>query len=225
MVDDTRVIALHVLSAAGFGVSHDFHSGARTLTEGHTRSYRDALMVVLDLIPSIIVSKMPWLSSIPAPLLPAKVKTILEGTREFRLYMDEMLARERRIMASDPGNAKPNLISTLIRTSDEAKAEGVNSSVRLTDDEIKGNVFVFNLAGHDTTANTLAYAIALLAVHPEVQDWVYEEVKSVFREDGEGLAYESVFPRLKRVMAVMVRSAPTFPFYLPHCLSYPPPTK
>jgi cytochrome P450 len=205
LVDDTRIVALHVLSAAGFGVSHDFHGGARILTKGHTLSYVDALMVVLDLIPSIIVDKMPWLKSIPDFALPKKVKTILEGTREFRLYMDEMLDGERKIMAENPGTAKPNLVSTLIRTSDESKAGGDRSSVRLTDDEIKGNMFIFNLAGHDTTANTLAYAIALMAVHPEVQEWVLEEVESVLKENGEGrLVYEELFPKLKRCLAVMV---------------------
>jgi cytochrome P450 len=205
MVDDTRIVALHVISAAGFGVSHDFHGGARILTKGHTLSYVDALMVVLDLIPSIIVDKMPWLKSIPDFALPKKVKTILEGTREFRMYMDEMLAGERKIMAENPGTAKPNLVSTLIRTSDESKAGGDKSSVRLTDDEIKGNMFIFNIAGHDTTANTLAYAVALIAVHPEVQEWVLEEVKSVFKENGEGrLVYEELFPKLKRCLAVMV---------------------
>lgn len=206
MVDDTRVVALHVISAAGFGVSHDFHGGARNLTEGHTLSYVDALMVVLDLIPSIIVSKMPWLNSVPDFALPKKVKSILEGTREFRQYMNEMLAGERRTMEENPGTAKPNLVSTLIRTSDEAEAGGEQSSVRLSDDEIKGNMFIFNIAGHDTTANTLAYAVALLAVHPEVQKWVLEEVEEVFRENGEGaLVYEELFPRLKRCMAVLVR--------------------
>jgi cytochrome P450 len=205
MVDDTRVVALHVISAAGFGVSHDFHGGARNLTEGHTLSYSAALMVVLDLIPSIIVSRMPWLKSVPDLLLPQKVKSILEGTREFRQYMDEMLAGERKIMAENPGTAKPNLVSTLIRTSDEAMASGEKSSVRLSDDEIKGNMFIFNLAGHDTTANTLAYAVALLAVYPEVQEWVLEEVEEAFKENGEGkLVYEEVFPRMTRCMAVMV---------------------
>ena len=206
MVDDTRVVALHVISSAGFGVSHDFHGGARNLTEGHTLSYVDALMVVLDLLPSIIVSKMPWLNSVPDFALPKKVKSILEGTREFRQYMDEMLAGERKTMAENPGTAKPNLISTLIRTSDEANAGGEQSSVRLSDNEIKGNMFIFNIAGHDTTANTLAYAVALLAVHPEVQEWVLEEVEEVFRENGEGvLVYEELFPRLKRCMSILVR--------------------
>jgi len=205
MVDDTRVVALHVISAAGFGVSHDFHGGARNLTEGHTLSYSAALMVVLDLIPSVIVSKMPWLKSVPDLLLPQKVKSVLEGTREFAQYMDEMLAGERKIMAENPGTAKPNLVSTLIRTSDEAMASGEKSSVRLSDDEIKGNMFIFNLAGHDTTANTLAYAVALLAMHPEVQEWVLEEVEEAFKENGEGkLVYEELFPRMTRCMAVMV---------------------
>ena len=33
----------------------------------------------------------------------------------------------------------------------------------LTDEEIFGNLFIYNLAGHETTAKTLAYAVALMS--------------------------------------------------------------
>lgn len=206
MVEDTRVLALHVLTAAGFGVSHDFLGGARLAGEGHQMSHRDALMTLLtNLVQTIIVSQISWLPKL-GRVLPANTQKIIVAIKEFTQYMDEMLANERRVMAAKDSSSKPNLISMLIRTSDEAKAEGLGSSVRLSDEEIKGNIFIFNLAGHDTTANTLAYAVALLAAHPEVQDWVFEEVDRVCSGEEEDLEYEKVFPKLKRVLAVMVRA-------------------
>jgi cytochrome P450 len=206
------VIALHVLTSAGFGTSHDWHGGARLPTEGHKLSHRDSLMTLLEhLTTTIVLSQMPWLEKIRL-LLPKHLLHVKLAINEFDQYMDEMLATERRLMAQQQQNsAKPNLISTLIRTSDEAKSGGV-TGLRLTDQEIKGNLFIFNLAGHDTTANTLAYAVALLAAYPDVQDWVVEEVDAVLGEeggfdDGEVVKYETVFPRLKRVLAVMVCSS------------------
>ncbi|KAF2108753.1 cytochrome P450 [Lophiotrema nucula] len=198
MVDDTRTLALHVLSAAGFGVSHDFLEGNAKPAEGHLMSHRDALTTILrNLVTSIVLSQMPWAKRV----VPKKLKDVCLAISEFRLYMDELLASEREVMRKEKGFSKPNLISTLIRTSDEAKAEGVQSAVRLTDEEIKGNIFIFNLAGHDTTANSLAYALTLLALHPEIQAWVVEEVDEVMRE--ENSEYESLYPRLKRVQAVL----------------------
>jgi cytochrome P450 len=215
MVEDTRIVALHVLSAAGFGVSHDFSGGARLPTKGHTLSHKDALMTLLNNLKTMIVlCQMRWLEAFK-PILSNRLCSIFVAIREFGQYMDEMLDNERQIIAKSQGASKPNLISVLIRTSDEAKAEGLSSSnVRLTDEEIKGNLFIFNLAGHDTTANALAYSTALLAAYPDIQDWVVEEVDRVLSEEekkGGPLVYETVFPKLPRVLAVMVYSSFAFP--------------
>ena len=44
----------------------------------------------------------------------------------------------------------------------------------------------------------------LLAAHPEVQDWVAEELRHVIRDSDEGLEYEKVFEKLNRCTAVLV---------------------
>ena len=41
--DDTMLLALHVLSGAGFGISYSFESELTTPAAGHKMSYRDAL--------------------------------------------------------------------------------------------------------------------------------------------------------------------------------------
>ncbi|KAF2478257.1 cytochrome P450 [Lindgomyces ingoldianus] len=199
MPDDTRTVALHVLSAAGLGISHDFSAGMGKPAKNHSMSHRESLMTILhNLVTVLLVSQMGDL----APLLPKKLQNIRLAIKEFGQYMDEMIAHERDAMEKDQGLSKPNLISTLIRTSDQSKDEGVNSTVRLTDEEIKGNIFIFNFAGHDTTANTLAYAISLLAVYPEIQEWVAEEVDQVLGKEDYPI-YEEAYPKLKRVQAVM----------------------
>jgi hypothetical protein len=76
----------------------------------------------------------------------------------------------------------------------------------LSVDEILGNIFVFNFAGHDTTAISLAYSVLLLVDHPEVQDWVAEELMFYLDADRGGIwRYETVFPKLKRCLAILVR--------------------
>jgi hypothetical protein len=43
-------------------------------------------------------------------------------------------------------------------------------------------------------------------VHPDIQDWVVEELDEVLSDNvNSEMEYVGVFPRLKRVMAVMVR--------------------
>lgn len=204
LVDDTRVVALHVLCAAGFGARHDFHEGVRRPGEGHRMSHREALMVILgNFITVMMIAPWEGFFNKIAPLCTARIGKCLLALREFRQYTEEAISAERKLLSQgmEVGDT-PNLIRSLVRTSDEARGRGIQSVGGMSDEEIRGNVFIFNLAGHDTTANTLAYAFLLLALHPGVQEWVGEEVDEVMGE-GEG-AYEEVHPRLKRVLSVMV---------------------
>ncbi|XP_077372715.1 thromboxane-A synthase [Festucalex cinctus] len=50
----------------------------------------------------------------------------------------------------------------------------------ITEDEIVGQAFVFLLAGHETSSSTLAFTCYLLAIHPECQWRVQEEVDDFF---------------------------------------------
>ena len=77
----------------------------------------------------------------------------------------------------------------------------------LKDEEIFGNMFVFQFAGHDTTAHTLAFSMMHLAAYPEVQAWMVEEIDYVLGQaEPEEWTYAEVFPRLKRTLAVLVSS-------------------
>ncbi|MEQ2191699.1 hypothetical protein XENOCAPTIV_001239 [Xenoophorus captivus] len=50
----------------------------------------------------------------------------------------------------------------------------------MTEDEIVGQAFVFLLAGYETSSNTLAFTCYLLALNPECQHKVQEEVDDFF---------------------------------------------
>ncbi|KAI2653438.1 Thromboxane-A synthase [Labeo rohita] len=50
----------------------------------------------------------------------------------------------------------------------------------MTEDEVVGQSFIFLLAGYETSSNTLAFACYLLALHPECQKKLQEEVDEFF---------------------------------------------
>ncbi|XP_029952804.1 thromboxane-A synthase-like [Salarias fasciatus] len=50
----------------------------------------------------------------------------------------------------------------------------------MTEDEIIGQGFVFLVAGYETSSNTLAFTCYLLAIHPECQSKVQQEVDDFF---------------------------------------------
>ncbi|KAE8449165.1 hypothetical protein EG329_008549 [Mollisiaceae sp. DMI_Dod_QoI] len=195
--NDTLTLALHVLTAAGFGKSYEFDAGLAKLDDGHTLSYRDALRVVLqNLFVSIIITSV----NLPRVLLPKSMKDVKQAIAEFKEYMVEMVEEEKSLVHQKE-EEKDNLMSVLVRAS-ETEAGGRNG---LSNDEIYGNLFIYNLAGHDTTAHTLGYAITLMATDPGLQTWIREELEYVFggKEVVEEGDYEKAFPQLKRCLALM----------------------
>ena len=84
------------------------------------------------------------------------------------------------------------------------RSEGPSQQKGLTIDEIFGNIFVINFAGHDTTANTLAFSLLLLAAYPEVQEWVSDELQEITPGSSENWDYSVLFSDLKRCRAVLV---------------------
>lgn len=68
-------------------------------------------------------------------------------------------------------------------------------------------MFVFNFAGHDTTAHAFVWVMYFLAGNPEVQDWIYEEIEQVLGDrPREEWDYKTDFPRLKRCISVLYES-------------------
>lgn len=212
--EDTSLFALHVLTGAGFGMSYDFDSSLKVPSPGHSVSYRDALRTVMDNI--FITYFIASAKGLPSFILPRKARGVLTAVDEFKSYMSEVVAQERDQHRRGEGASTANLMSSIIRASDDAATESTAkasvdarqaSSLRanLTDSEIWGNLFIYNVAGHETTAGTLAYAIGLLACHPEWQDWLQPELRQVFgNEPVNEDQYHDAFPQLKRCHAIMV---------------------
>jgi cytochrome P450 len=69
----------------------------------------------------------------------------------------------------------------------------------ISDDDIINDLLIFMLAGHDTTATALTYALWVLGHHPDAQDRVAAEV----REIGDGELTPADVPRLGYTIQVL----------------------
>jgi cytochrome P450 len=199
---DTLKLALHVLTSAGFGKTYDFDVGTTKVPEGHKLSYRDALAGILkNMLLAIIMARVNG----PMWLLPKSWQNMKLFQTEFKQYMVEMADEQREAMKKNAKDMQSdNLMGALIRANEVSRAEG-KERYALTDDEIYGNLFIWNLAGHDTTATTLAYAFTLLSAHEGVQEWIGEEIYNVFGSaPPDEWDYDAAFPQLKRCLATMV---------------------
>ena len=127
-----------------------------------------------------------------------------EAYTAFGGYMRGMLDRERAHL--NAGECmEENLLTALIRAEDQGDEKETR---RMTEQEVMGNAFIFLFAGHETTANTLHYALILLAQRPDIQQILLNEVDSVYAraalEGRDQLEYELDFNRARWTFAIMV---------------------
>ncbi|KAI8630633.1 cytochrome P450 [Xylariaceae sp. FL1651] len=208
---DIMTLTLHVLISVGLGKTYDFDGGTRDLDENHTQSYREALQTILENLLVVFLTK-----TIPFPTiaLPASLRKVKDSVRELKDYMSEMMAEQRLATHKPDAVAKDNLMSVLLKASE---SKGDDGRSILSDEEIFGNLFIYNFVGHDTTANTLLYCLYLLSVHPEIQEWIREEIAVVFHDiDVQDWEYEKAFPRLTRCLALMHETLRLYPPVVAH---------
>lgn len=105
---------------------------------------------------------------------------------------DEIIDR-RRAAGHRPGEA--DLLGLLLDARDEGGT--------LTDVEVRDQVLIFLLAGHETTSTALTYTLRLLGRHPEVQDRVREEARAA--------GTDTTLPYTEMVLKEAMRLYPSAP--------------
>lgn len=54
-----------------------------------------------------------------------------------------------------------------------------------------GNIFIFMIAGHETTAHTLGFIMSLLSLYPDVQDKLVQHIAEVRPKDRDYVRLQS----------------------------------
>ncbi|KAL4916486.1 cytochrome P450 [Aspergillus aurantiobrunneus] len=216
--DSVYNLTVNVMSAAGFGQTGQQQS--KELPSGHRLSLVQSI--------STVVTNLPLLLLLPAWLLRVCANAVHTAHAELDLHMNELLAREKTAMASrthtdsEPTKTKGNLLTAVIESNNQQPDENAPSVLgrtRLTDLEVKGNVFMFLLAGYDTTANTILFSTIVLALYSDIQDAVAAEVRRVYREAAAAgrseLSYDEDLPKFRYLLAFMHEVLRVFPIVIP----------
>ena len=170
------------ISAAAFSQRPPWRDDAAdALPPGHALSFRTALHGVLENVFAYMV-----LPDAAYRLPSRRIRHIGAAFTELHTYFREMIA-ERRASGMDPRESdigRRDLLGALVFANAPASGDGEDGKARATldDDEVMGNLYILLLAGHDTTAHTLAFCFALLALYPDVQQRLVEHIESVCGE-------------------------------------------
>src|SRR5262245_53524194 len=129
----------------------------------------------------------------------------LPATRRFQKARERLDATIYRIIDERRGcgEDRGDLLSMLIAARDE---EGDGSG--MTDEQLRDEAMTIFLAGHETTANALAWTWYLLSQHPDIEAGFHAEVDEVLK--GELPAAED-FPRLRYTEMVFAEAMRLYP--------------
>jgi cytochrome P450 len=154
-----------------------------------------ALTVCLHEIDRRISNPLPFLERLPTP-----------RNRRFDAACRSLDGIVRRVIGERrgaPADGRPeDLLTMLMDARDEVTGEG------MTDDQLRDELLTILLAGHETTANALAWTLHLLSAHPEVRRRLEAEVDAVV---GDRLPGADDFGRLVYTRQVIQEAMRLYP--------------
>ncbi|KAF7983462.1 hypothetical protein HWV62_21746 [Athelia sp. TMB] len=206
----TVQIALSVISVAGFGRRIKWRDD-QVIPPGHQMTYQKSLHIVSsDVFLKLIVPE--WAMGLTKrtrnariafdelKVSVAQVNRRMKLTRKQKYMLEQIHARQ----AIEKREERYDLFSSLLDANDDSSNVDV-----LTQDELLGNMFIFQLAGHETTAHTLAFTFGLLALHQDEQEKLFQHIQHLL-PGGRIPSYQEM-PMLTYATAVFYETLRLFP--------------
>ncbi|KAL0483689.1 cholesterol 24-hydroxylase [Acrasis kona] len=154
-------VTLDIIGKVAFGYDLGIFA-PRTAEAPHSMTFEEALKITTTL--GILVGGVlpTWMK----PFFPHTVRAL----KETEGYMMELI----KWRLSNLSENKFDLLSLLVSSNAEQIKE-----TSLSDQELVSDIFIFLVAGHETSATSLNWLLYELALNPQIQQKMYDEVKQV----------------------------------------------
>ncbi|GLB42347.1 putative cytochrome p450 [Lyophyllum shimeji] len=218
LLTDLTQVALLVISSAGFGRKASLREDLNTEPPpGHKLAFRPAVTSAVHHVITKAITPT-WLYNLSDRVYIPFITPILNEARlsfdALALHMHEVIAMARAWIA---GGKTTAMDAALLRNLVEANMndDDHDRGKHLTDDEVLSDTFTFLLAGHETSAHSLCFAIILLALYPDIQQRVYEEALRLWPDGVPSPAsptpYKESMANLEYTTAVFYETLRHFP--------------
>ncbi|KAL1138249.1 hypothetical protein AAG570_009938 [Ranatra chinensis] len=205
VTDLVRVFAIDVIAACGFGVRVDATSGndsqfARMACRAAAPSFKRKTWAALRTLfpPLTDIFRISFLESeVQRFFLKVATDTVNIRESETRDKVD-FLQLLLNIKRNDGGFILLNFINT-----------------SMDDNDIAANLFIFFIAGFETTSSAISFCLYELSLNPYVQERLRREVIDALGAQLQNINYESLkgISYLNQVIAETLRMYPTVPMF------------
>jgi len=137
-------------------------------SDAEVKKISNAVDSFMRILPIAFLPFSEQIQKLPIP----SMQRIRRGVAELDTLIYGMIAERR----NNPGD-RGDLLSMLMEAVDSEAVGG--ESARMSDKQLRDECLTVMLAGHETTANALSFAMWLLAKHPDVQAAVRAEARAV----------------------------------------------
>ncbi len=159
-----------------------------------------AVEAFMSFVPLSFVPFAEQVQRLPVPAM----RRLRRGKEHLNRLIYGMIA-ERRADPTDRGD----LLSMLLNATDAEEGTGAGGAVaRMSDQQLYDECVTIILAGHETTANALSFAMHLLALHPEVQERMRAEASAVL---GDRVPTAAEYGRLELATQVFAEAMRLYP--------------
>ncbi|KAL6720900.1 hypothetical protein ACLMJK_002825 [Lecanora helva] len=175
----TSRLALHVISDVFFRRQlswRDSSNDSEPPPPGHQMSFEKALFTVLARLGTLYVTPRALLGKIPLKNIREAHIAFIEWTQ----YMEELRAETIERLDEISKIKHPSILESIVLAGTPDQSETGYSP--LPTESILGNIFFTLLSGHETTGNTMAFALNILAVYPEYQENIQRELDQLLSQ-------------------------------------------
>jgi len=171
----------------------------------------DEMASAVDAFMSFVpLSFLPFSAQIQRLPIPA-MRRLRRGKAHLDRLIYGMIA-ERRADPTDRGDLLSMLLNATDTEPDPTPATAAAThSASMSDQQLHDECVTIILAGHETTANALSFALHLLALHPETHAQLHAEACAVLGPDPTRIPSAADYPRLPLATQVFAEAMRLYP--------------
>ena len=201
---DIRLAVMNVICALVFGSRYELNDPE------FARFVEMTNRIVTMLASGSVVDMFPWLRFFPFK----SIKTLKNSCKE----RDELIGRifQEHVNANRMQNPR-DLTDAILKAKMEAEEEDSSVKGFLTNQHLISTMAEIFIAGMETTASTLCWAMLYLIHNPKIQDMLHQELDDVIGPNRlPDLGDKKKLPYLEATIAETLRISSLAPLAIPH---------